>query len=185
MGGWGSGSGSELGSPGTARPRIRERGSVEAGVEVATGSAGTAEGEGTPGAWDEEGGDKTQDGDGIKGEGRRGGVAGGGGGVGQATPMGVELCEMVTGDGAVNMGGPLADGDGGFWVRGDGAVIGTSGRGPATFSGGLLIMMGGEGCKGVKLHADHTTDLGGERGEWVGAEGEGGGGCCSLLGTVA
>lgn len=151
-------------------------------MEVAAGSVGTVEGEGTPGTWDEEGGDKTEDGNGVMGEGRRGGVAGGGGGVGQAIAAGVELCEIVTGDGAGNMGGPFADGDGGFWVRGDGVAMGTSGRGPATFPGGLLIMMGGEGGKGVKLHAGHTTDLGGGG---AGAEGEGGLGCCSRLGTVA
>lgn len=187
--GWGSGPKAEHGSPGADRPRprptVRERCSAEARVGGAAGSAGTVEGEGTPGSWDEEGGDKTEDADGAMGEGSRGGVAGGGGGVGQAIPTGVQLCETVTGDGAGNMGGPLADGDGGFWVRGDGVWIGTSGRGPATFPGGLLIMMGGEGGKGVKLHADHTTDLGGGSGVWTGADGEGGWGCCGRLGTVA
>lgn len=172
-----------LGSPGAGRPTLREEGSAEARVDGAAGSAGTVEGQGTPGSWDEEGGDKTQDADGGMGEGSRGGVAGGGGGVGQAT--GVQLCETVTGDGAGNMGGPLAEGDGGFWLRGDGAAMGTSGLGPASFSGGLLIMMGGEGGKGVKLHADHTTDLGGESGLWTGADGEGRWGGCGRLGTVA
>lgn len=158
---------------------VRERCSAEARVDVAAGSAGTVEGEGTPGTGNEDGGDKTEDADG------RGGVAGGGGGVGQAIPTGVQLCETVTGEGAGNMGGPLANGDGGFWVRGDDVAMGTSGRGPATFPGGLLIMMGGEGGKGVKLHADHTTDLGGGSGVWAGAEGEEGWGCIGRLGTVA
>lgn len=78
-------------------------------------AGGAVEGEGTPGAWDEEGGDETEeeDGRGTMGE-RRGGVAGGGGGVGHEMPMGVWLCDMVTGDGAGNMGGPLGDGEGGF-----------------------------------------------------------------------
>lgn len=57
----------------------------------AAGSAGTAEGKGTPGSWDEEGGDKTEDADGGMGEESRGGVAGGGGGVGQAIATGVQL----------------------------------------------------------------------------------------------
>lgn len=59
------------------------------------------------------------------------------------------------------------------------------GRGPAAFPGGLLIMTGGEGGSGVKLHADHTTDLGGVGGVGGGA----GGGACGKagcrLGTVA
>lgn len=59
-------------------------------------------------------------------------------------------------------------------MRGDGAAMGMSGRGPAAFPGGLLIMTGGEGGKGVKLDADHTTDLGGGGGFGVGA-GTGGG----------
>lgn len=130
------------------------------------------EGEGTPGAWDEDGGDKT------KGEGRGGGV-GGGGGVGQAMPVGVWLCWIVTGEGAGNMGGPLGAGEGGFWVRGEGAAIGTIGLRPAVFPGGLLVITGGEGGSGVKLHADHTTDLGGGVGEGAGR------GACCRLGTVA
>lgn len=156
-------------------------------VAVAAAAGGTVEGKGTPGAWDEEGGDETEDGRGAMGEGR-GGVAGGGGGVGQAILMGVWVCGMVTGDGAGNMGGPLGDGEGGFWVRGDGAAMGMSGLGPAAFPGGLLIMTGGEGGSGVKLHADHTTDLGGGGGVGVGT-GAGGGAwgkaCCCRLGTVA
>lgn len=52
--------------------------------------------------------------------------------------------------------------------------MGMSGRGPAAFPGGLLIMTGGEGGRGVKLDADHTTDLGGGGGVGAGA-GAGGG----------
>jgi len=66
---------------------------------------------------------------------------------------------MVTGEGAGNMGGPLGDGEGGFWLR-EGVATGMRGRGPVAFPGGLLIMTGGEGGKGVKLQADQTTDLG-------------------------
>lgn len=158
-------------------------------MAAAAVAGGAVEGEGKPGGWDEEGGDETEekDGWGTVGKGR-GGVAGGGGGVGQVVPTGVWLCGMVTGDGAGNIGGPLGDGEGGFWVRGDGAAMGMSGRGPAAFPGGLLIMTGGEGGRGVKLHADHTTDLGGGGGVEVGA-GAGGGAwgkaCCCRLGTVA
>lgn len=144
------------------------------------------EGEGTPGAWDEEGEDETkeEDGGGALGEGRGGGV-GGGGGVGQALPIGVWLCRMVTGEGAGNMGGPLGAGEGGFWVRGEGAAMGISGRGPAAFPGGLLIMTGGEGGRGVKLLADHTTDLGGGGGAGARAIGGAWGKACCRLGTVA
>lgn len=88
---------------------------------------------------------------------------------------------MFTGDGAGNMGGPLGDGEGGFWVRGDGeggfwvrgdgAAMGIIGLGPAAFSGGLLIIMGGEGGKGVKWLADHTMDFGGGGGVGAGAGG--------------
>lgn len=46
-------------------------------------------------------------------------------------------------------------------MRGDGDAIGMSGLGPVAFPGGLLIMMGGEGGRGVKLQVDHTEDLGG------------------------
>lgn len=166
LAGWGSRAGPN--SPGADRPTPGEGGSRLGG---AAASVGTVEGEGTPGSWDEEGGDETDDADGGMGEGSRGGVAGGGGGVGQA--IGGQLWETVTGDGAGNVGGPLAEGDGGFWTRGGGAAMGTSGRGPATFPGGLLIMMGGEGGKGVKLHAGHTADLGGGSGV-TGPDGEGG-----------
>lgn len=130
---------------------------------AAAAAAGSAvEGEGTPGAWDEEGGYETEGEDegGAMGEGRGGGV-GGGGGVGQAVQRGVWLCGIVTGDGAGNIGGPLGDGEGGFWVSGEGAAMGMRGCGPVAFPGGLLIMTGGEGGNGVKLQADHTTDLGG------------------------
>lgn len=157
-------------------------------VAAAAAVGGAVEGEGTPGAWDEEGGDETEEEDGGRamGEGRGGGV-GGGGGVGQAMPIGVWLCGMVTGEGAGNIGGPLEAGEGGFWVRGEGAAIGMSGRGPAAFPGGLLIMTGGEGGRGVKLHADHTTDLGGGGGTGAGTGAGGGawGKACCRLGTVA
>ena len=43
---------------------------------------------------------------------------------------------------------------------------------------------GGEGGKGVKLHADHTTDLGGA-GAGAGAGGGACGRACCRLGTVA
>lgn len=94
---------------------------------------------------------------------------------------------MVTGDGAGKLGGPLGAGEGGFWVRGEGVARGRSGRGPAAFPGGLLIMTGGEGGRGVKLHADHTTDLAGGCGSGAGAGAGGGawGEACCRLGTVA
>lgn len=98
---------------------------------------------------------------------------------------------MVTGEGAGNMGGPLGDGEGGLWVRGEGAAMGMRGRGPAAFPGGLLIITGGEGGRGVKLQADHTTDLGGGGGtvEMAGAGAAAGGEAwekaCWRLGTVA
>lgn len=156
---------------------------------AAAAAGGAVEGEGTPGAWDEEGGDKTEeeDGGGAMGEGRGGGV-GGGGGVGQVMLRGGWPCGIVTGEGAGNMGGPLGDGEGGFWVRGDGAAIGISGLGPVAFPGGLLIMTGGEGGNGVKLHADHTTDLGGGgvgAGAGAGAGGGAWGNACCRRGTVA
>lgn len=58
---------------------------------AASAAGGTVEGEGTPGAWDEEGGDETEmeDGGGAMGDWRKGGVEGGRGGVGQATLIGV------------------------------------------------------------------------------------------------
>lgn len=110
--------------------------------------------------------------------------------MGQTMPKGVWLCGgMVTGEGAGNMGGPLDDGEGGFWVRGEGAAMGMSGRGPAAFPGGLLIMTGGDGGKGVKLYADHTTDLGGggaaELEAAAGAGGAAWGTACCRRGTVA
>lgn len=80
-------------------------------MAAAAAAGGAVEGEGRPGAWDEE---TDEDDKGRPmGEGRGGGV-GGGGGVGQVIPRGVWLCGMVTGEGAGNMGGPLGDGDGGF-----------------------------------------------------------------------
>lgn len=92
---------------------------------------------------------------------------------------------MVTGEGAGNIGGPLGDGDGGFWVRGEGAGMEMSGRGPVAFPGGLLIMTGGEGGRGVKLETDHTTDLGCGGGGEAGAGGGAWGKACCRLGTVA
>lgn len=104
-------------------------------------------------------------------------------------PTGVWLCVTVRGDGAGYIGGPLGDGEGGFCVRGEGAAIGMSGLGPVAFPGGLLIMTGGDGGSGVKLHADHTTDLAAAEGVGAGAgAGAGGGACgtaCCRLGTVA
>lgn len=94
------------------------------------------------------------------GKGSGGGV-GGGGGVGQVIPRGVWLCGMVMGEGAGNIGGPLGDGDGFFWLSGEDEAMGMRGRGPVAFPGGLLIMTGGDGGSGVKLDADQTTDLGG------------------------
>lgn len=173
-------------------------------METAAEAGDTVEGEGTPGTWHEEGGDETKEEEeeeggagGATGEGRKGGggggVGGGGGGVGQVTPpqptpKGVWPCcgMMVTGEGAGNMGGPLGEGEGGFWVSGEGAAMGMSGRGPAAFPGGLLIMTGGEGGSGVKLLADHTTDLTGGAGAGAAGVTWGDGGpCCCLLGTVA
>lgn len=153
-------------SPGPNRPRGRERCSAE----VTAAAGGAVEGEGKPAAWDEEGGDETQAEEaGSAVEGKGGGV-GGGGGVGENIPMGVWLCVwMVTGEGAGNIGGPLGDGEGGFWVRGEGAAMGMSGRGPVALPGGLLIMTGGDGGRGVKLYADHTADLGGGGGVGLGA----------------
>lgn len=158
---------------------------------MAAAARGAVEGEGTPGPWDEEGRDEVEeDGSGATGEGRGGGV-GGGGGVGQVMPTGVWLCGMVRGEGAGNMGGPFGDGEGGFWVSGEGAAMGMSGRGPVAFPGGLLIMTGGDGGKGVKLHADHTTDLAGGGGGGTGTRAGAGaaGGAwekpCCRLGTVA
>lgn len=66
---------------------------------------------------------------------------------------------MVRGEGAGNMGGPFGDGEEGFCVTGEGAAMGMSGHGPVAFLGGLLVMTGGDGGRGVKLQADHTTDL--------------------------
>lgn len=185
LGGWGSGTGAESGSLGPKRPRPtgRERCSAEAVLVVAAVAGGTVDEEGTPGAWDEVGADKTEEGVGTMVEGGGGGVEGGGGGVGQAIPIGVWLCWTVTGGGAGNMGRLLWD-EVDFWMSGGGAVMGISGRGPAAFPGGLLIMTGGEGGRGVMLQADDTTDLGGGSGDWIGT-GTGGWGCCCRLGTVA
>lgn len=116
-------------------------------MEATAATEGAVEGKGKPGAWDEEGGDETHGEEWANG----GGVGGGGGGVGQAMPTGWPGGAAVTGEGAGNIGGPLEDGEGGFWVSGDGAAMGMRGRGPAAFPGGLLIMTGGDGGKGVKL----------------------------------
>lgn len=77
-------------------------------------------------------------------------------------------------------------GEGGFWESGLGAGIAIIGRGPVAFPGGLLIMTGGEGGKGVKLLAVQMTDL--EAGADGGGAGAGGGGVARagcLRGTVA
>lgn len=68
----------------------REVYSAEAKAAVAA-VEGAVEGDSTPGAWDDEGGDETEeDGGGAIGDGSGGGV-GGGGGVGQEMPTGVWL----------------------------------------------------------------------------------------------
>ncbi len=77
------------------------------------------------------------------------------------------------------------DGRGGFLgerARGRIAIIG---RGPVALPGGLLIMTGGEGGRGVKLLAVQTTDLeaGAGGGARTGGGGVGGAGC--LRGMVA
>lgn len=66
-------------------------------------------------------------------------------------------------------------------MRGDGEAMGMSGLGPAAFPGGLLIMTGGDGGRGVKLQDDQTEDL---AGGGVGV-GTGGASACCRLGTVA
>ena len=79
-------------SPGPVRPRPTGKERCSAEVMVAAAAAGDAvKGEGTPGAWDEEGRDKTEKEDrGVAmGEGSGGGVGGGGGGVGQVLPRGI------------------------------------------------------------------------------------------------
>lgn len=86
------------------------------------------------------------------------------------------------------MGGPLGAemGEGGFWESGLGAGITIIGRGPVALPGGLLIMTGGEGGKGVKLLAVQMTDLeAGAKGGGAGAGGGGVGGAGCLRGTVA
>lgn len=138
------------------------------------------EAEGTPGACGEEGADETNW---VKAEGCEGGGVGGGG-VGQVGPTGVWLCGTVTGDGAGYVGGPLGDGEEGFCEMGDRVGMAMSGLGPAAFPEGLLIMTGGDSGRGVKLHADHTVDLGGgAAGPKVG--GGAWGSVCCRLGTVA
>ncbi len=85
------------------------------------------------------------------------------------------------------MGGPLGAemGEGGFWESGLGAGIAIIGRGPVALPGGLLIMTGGEGGRGVKLLAVQTKDLeaGAGGGARAGGGGVGGAGC--LRGMVA
>lgn len=78
-------------------------------------------------------------------------------------------------------------GEGGFWESGLGAGIAIIGRGPVAFPGGLLIMTGGEGGKGVKLLAVQMTDLeaGADEGGGAGAGGGGVAGAGCLRGTVA
>lgn len=86
------------------------------------------------------------------------------------------------------MGGPLGAeiGEGGFWESGLGAGIAIIGRGPVALPGGLLIMTGGEGGKGVKLLAVQMTDLeAGAKGGGAGAGGGGVGKAGCLRGTVA
>lgn len=78
-------------------------------------------------------------------------------------------------------------GEGGFWESGLGAGIAIIGRGPVAFPGGLLIMTGGEGGKGVKLLAVQMTDFeaGANGGGGAGAGGGGVAGVGCLRGTVA
>lgn len=106
------------------------------------------------------------DGGGRQGD---GGGSGGGGGVEEAS--GGDGAN--TGDGgAWNFGegvqrfgdaiwpfGMAGNGDGGFWMRGLGAGMAMSGRGPVAFPGGLLIITGGDGGSGLKLEADQTVDF--------------------------
>lgn len=75
-------------------------------------------------------------------------------------------------------------------MRGLGAGMAMTGRGPVAFPGGLLIMTGGDGGRGLKLVADQTVDFcvaggaeGTEGGRECVAEEEAGVGC--LRGTVA
>lgn len=75
-------------------------------------------------------------------------------------------------------------GEGVFWESGLGAGMAITGRGPVAFPGGLLIMTGGEGGRGMKLLAVQTADLeAGTGGGGAGGGGVGGAGC--LRGTVA
>lgn len=85
------------------------------------------------------------------------------------------------------MGGPLGAemGEGGFWESGLGAGIAIIGRGPVALPGGLLIMTGGEGGRGVKLLAVQATDLEAGAGGGAGTGGGGVGGAGCLRGTVA
>lgn len=143
--------------------------------------AGWDEGEDTRGAMWKTTGDCWQDDDRDR---ERGGSGGGGGGVGGGGGgVGLLLLPMVTGEGAGNMGGPLGEGEECFCDRGLGAGMAMTGRGPVALPGGLLIMTGGEGGRGLKLVADHTTDLEGVAGDGAGAGAWGGTGC--RLGTVA
>ncbi len=139
------------------------------------------EGEGRTAGWGE--GQDTRGAVGKVGEGEYRG--GGGGGVG-----GKENSWPETGDEAwkwSEVGGPLGAeiGEGGFWESGLGAGIAIIGRGPVALPGGLLIMTGGEGGRGVKLLAVQTTDLeaGAGGGARAGGGGVGGAGC--LRGMVA
>ena len=59
-----------------------------------------------------------------------------------------------------------------------------TGRGPVALPGGLLIMTGGEGGKGVKLEAEQMVGLEGRTGGG-GAGAEVGGGAGWRRGTVA
>lgn len=63
--------------------------------------------------------------------------------------------------------------------------MGKRGLGPAALPGGLLIITGGDGGRGVKLLDDHTTDLGGVEGVGASARGGACGEVCWRLGTVA
>lgn len=84
----------------------------------------------------------------------------------------------------VSIDRPLGDGEGGFCEMGDRVGMAMSGLGPAAFPEGLLIMTGGDSGRGVKLHANHTVDLGGgAAGPKVG--GGAWGSVCCRLGTVA
>ena len=94
--------------------------------------------------------------------------------------------EWSLGDAGWPLGGV---GDGGFCIRGLGDGMAMTGRGPVALAGGLLIMTGGDGGRGLKLEADQIEDLCAAGGIGTGAGGECGVGedarVGCLRGTVA